>query len=67
MREGTLYRSAAPNYTGRDDSQNMNEAAINFLVELGVSSVISANEIQLNEAQQSNLRDRGINYLWLYS
>ncbi|RGB31989.1 hypothetical protein C1646_744092 [Rhizophagus diaphanus] len=58
-----LARSSAPHYTGHDESQNMDDDAIQFLVDNGINNVISMNQIVLTDGVIEKLRKRGISYL----
>ncbi|CAB4426389.1 unnamed protein product [Rhizophagus irregularis] len=58
-----LARSSAPHYTGRDESQNMDNDAIQFLVDNGINNVISMNQISLTDDVIERMQERGISYL----
>ncbi|RHZ80714.1 hypothetical protein Glove_132g52 [Diversispora epigaea] len=57
-----LARSSAPHYTGNDESQNMDDAAIEYLVNQGINNVISLNHFPLTDG---GLQRRSIKYLHL--
>jgi protein-tyrosine phosphatase len=67
VEDGVLYRSAAPNYSSAigDQSQNLTEDDVRFLVDRGISNVISANHIELSVAERGRLEGHNINYLWI--
>lgn len=62
---GRLARSSAPNYTDNDGSQRMSDDAIQYLVDHGITNVISMNGIRLPNDVIEKLRTRGITYLHL--
>lgn len=58
-----LARSSAPHYT--DESQNMSDDAIQYLVDHGITNVTSLNQVPLTNDVIERLRERGITYLHL--
>ncbi|CAG8636898.1 10717_t:CDS:2, partial [Funneliformis caledonium] len=60
-----LARSSTPHYTGNDGSQNMDDDAIQYLVDHGINNVISLNQFRLTDDVIGRLKERGINYLHL--
>jgi len=61
----SLYRSSAPNYSGKDCTQRLTPAAVGYLADNGIDSVISFNEHPYKEDEQELLRNAKINYLHL--
>jgi Tyrosine phosphatase family len=61
----SLYRSSAPNYSGRDCTQRLTPAAVGYLTDNGIDSIISFNEHPYKEDEQELLRNAKINYLHL--
>jgi len=57
----TLFRSAAPNYTGKDSSQRLTATAVAYLRTKGVNGIISFNENSYTDAEKALLGD--IQYL----
>ena len=67
---GWLARSSAPNYDDNassdpDATQNMDDAAVQFLVDYGITHVISMNGYELSATEQRRLSDRNIAYTHL--
>ena len=52
-----LYRASAPNYDENigDKSQNLTQAAVNYLVSQGINSIISFNEYEYTAAEKARL------------
>jgi protein-tyrosine phosphatase len=61
----SLYRSSAPNYSGEDCTQQLTPAAVGYLADNGIDSIISFNEHPYNEDEHQLLRNAKINYLHL--
>jgi protein-tyrosine phosphatase len=65
---GQLFRSSAPNYqddtsnSDADSTQDMNDAAVQFLLLHKISNVISVNSHELPPAAQRRLADKSISY-----
>jgi len=66
--ERPLARSSAPNYNddiGEDNTQSMDDAAVQFLVARGITNVISMNRVPLSDKEKKRLSDHGISYTHL--
>jgi len=59
---GRLARSSAPHYVSHDEDQNMNSAAISFLVSHGITNVISLNSYPLSLMELGLLLTNRISY-----
>jgi hypothetical protein len=60
-----LYRSSAPNYSSEDRTQELTPAAVGFLADNGIDSIISFNEYPYMEDENQLLREKNISYLHL--
>jgi hypothetical protein len=59
---GRLARSSAPYYNGRDEDQNMDQVAVDFLISRGINNIISLNSRPLSKAELDLLKIHGITY-----
>jgi protein tyrosine phosphatase len=59
-----LYRASAPNYAG-GTTQFLTEAAVQFLSDRGIDSIISFNEHPYNAAALQLLEDANVDYIHL--
>ena len=57
-----LFRSSSPNYAGSDSTQNLNQAAVDILVQRGIHRVISFNKIPYTQEELARLKQAGITY-----
>jgi protein tyrosine phosphatase len=57
-----LFRSSAPNYSGTDSSQDLTQAAVDFLVQKGINRIISLNHNKYKPAELDRLRQANIEY-----
>lgn len=57
-----LARASAPNYSGNDATQNMNQAAVNNLIRLRINTIVSVNEIFFPANQRTLLSNANIGY-----
>lgn len=53
MRGRKVFRSSAPNYNGHDSSQNLNQAAVDILVQRQINRIVSFNQVPYN-AEEMN-------------
>jgi hypothetical protein len=60
-----LYRSSAPNYKHGDYTQKLTPAAVEYLTDNGIDSIISFNEYPYKEDEKQLLADANISYLHL--
>jgi protein tyrosine phosphatase len=66
--ERPLARASAPNYDdgiGLDNTQSMDDAAVQFLVAHGITNVISMNGIELSDEEKKRLSAHSISYTHL--
>jgi hypothetical protein len=59
---GRLARSSAPHYSGRDEDQNMDQEAVDFLVSEGITNIISFNAHPLSQEEMDRLNAQRITY-----
>ncbi len=57
-----IARSSSPNYTGADNSQNMDDTAVQYLKDKSIKRVISFNELELSDLEKGRLTNAGIEY-----
>lgn len=63
VEENVLYRSAQPNYNGKEDTQHIiTDAQIQFLKNKNIKTIISANQFSLSYDVIENLNNQGISY-----
>jgi len=63
-----LYRSACPNYDGHDDeSQSFTRTSLDFIQEIGITTIISFNNVQYSPYARTILSRAvpPIEYLWI--
>jgi protein-tyrosine phosphatase len=60
-----LFRSSAPYYNGQDEPQNIDENAVEFLVQHNIHRIISLNGCSYTENSIELLAARNISYLHL--
>ncbi|KAH9071124.1 hypothetical protein EDB83DRAFT_2366655 [Lactarius deliciosus] len=62
LRNRKLFRSSCPNYDGRDSSQNLNQAAVDILVQRKINRIVSFNEVAYKPEEMDRLSKANIIY-----
>ncbi|KAH9173589.1 hypothetical protein EDB89DRAFT_2068704 [Lactarius sanguifluus] len=63
LRHRKLFRSSCPNYDGHEDSsQNLNQAAVDILVQRKINRIVSFNQVAYNAGEIVRLNKANIIY-----